>query len=438
MKKTLLLFFISVSVFSQSINKEKLDAYFIQLKNNNKLFGSSAILKEGTIIYEHAIGFADVETKKENTTSTKFRVGSISKVFTTVLVFKAIEENKLSLTTTLDTYFPSVKKASSITIKNLLNHSSGIYNFTNSPDYANYFTSKKSRSELLDIINKYESDFEPGTKSSYSNSNFLLLTFIVEDVFKKPYADLIKEKITLPLQLNNTYVGSQINLEHNECNSYNYLYENWNKMPETHMSIPLGAGAIVSTPADLLFFLEALFTNKLISSKNLALMTTIDNGYGLGIFKYPFGNQYGFGHGGGIDGFKSILMYFPDKKIGIATTTNGLSPDFDMNNLSIALLSAANGINFEIPDFKVLKIDETILNKYSGTYASQSLPLKITIKVIDGQLSAQATGQSSFILKADSETSFSFKTAGIVIEFKPEQNEMFLYQSGKVFKFLKE
>jgi D-alanyl-D-alanine carboxypeptidase len=438
MKKVLLFFFISVGVIAQNINKGKLDKYFLQLQNNNKVLGSSAVLKDGNIVYQNAIGYADLVAKQSNTVNTKFRVGSISKTFTTVLIFKAIENGKLTLETSLDKFFPTVKNSSSITIKNLLNHSSGIFNFTNSSDYMKYYTSAKSREELLQIINKYDSDFKPGSKHSYSNSNFVLLSFILEDVFKSSYASLLEKYIAKPLQLKNTYVGGKLDVLANECKSYNFIFKNWNEMPETDMSIPLGAGAVVSTPSDLLTFIDALFNEKLITKHHVDLMTTIENDYGLGIFKYPFGKQYGFGHGGGIDGFKSILMYFPEKKIGIATTTNGIGPDFQLNSLSLVLLRAANNIDFSIPDFKEIKVDVNILKSYEGVYASKDMPLKITVKEEEGKLSAQATGQSSFQLTSKSNTQFTYSIAGIVLDFNPEKSEMILKQGGGVYTFTKQ
>ncbi|MCH2033896.1 MAG: beta-lactamase family protein [Tenacibaculum sp.] len=438
MKKVLLFFFISVGVIAQNINKEKLDKYFLQLQNNNKVLGSSAVLKDGNIVYQNAIGYADLAAKRSNIVNTKFRVGSISKTFTTVLIFKAIEDGKLTLETSLDKFFPTVKNSSSITIKNLLNHSSGIFNFTNSSDYMKYYTSAKSREELLQIINKYDSDFKPGSKHSYSNSNFVLLSFILEDVFKSNYASILQKYIAKPLQLKNTYVGGKLNVSANECKSYNYAFKNWNEMPETDMSIPLGAGAVVSTPSDLLTFIDALFNEKLITKHHVDLMTTIENDYGLGIFKYPFGKQYGFGHGGGIDGFKSILMYFPEKKIGIATTTNGIGPDFQLNSLSLVLLRAANNIDFSIPDFKEIKVDVNILKSYEGIYASKDMPLKITVKEEEGKLSAQATGQSSFLLTSKSNTQFTYSIAGIVLDFNSEKSQMILKQGGGVYTFTKQ
>jgi len=203
------------------------------------------------------------------------------------------------------------------------------------------------------------------------------------------------------------------------------------------MSIPLGAGCIISTPSDLVMFIDALFEYKIVSKESVSEMIKLDEGYGLGIFSYPFRKEKGYGHNGGIDGFHSVLMYFPKDRIGIATTSNGVA-DFTLNDLSIVLLRAAYGKEFDLPVFSEIKIDENKLNELTGVYASDSFPLKITIRVVDGKLSAQATGQSSFVLKAKNDSVFTFKQAGVVLEFNREKQEMTLKQGGGVFTLTKE
>ncbi len=186
MKRFLPLLFVLLSCLTSfaQLNSKKLDSLFESLDENNKWMGSIAISLNGLPIYSKAIGFADLETKKKSTTLSKYRIGSISKTFTATLIFQAIEEKRLSLEDKLVKYFPTVENADKITISNLLNHRSGIYNFINSPDYRNYYTTKKSASEMVELISSYPSDFEPGTKFSYSNSNYVLLGYILEKIYQ--------------------------------------------------------------------------------------------------------------------------------------------------------------------------------------------------------------------------------------------------------------
>ena len=420
---------------AQSIDKSKLDSLFKILETNNKFMGSIAISHNGKIVYSKSIGFADIESNQKITEQTKFRIGSISKMFTASLILKAVEENKLKLNETIDKYFPAIVNSNKITVSNLLNHRSGIHSFTDDADYLSWCTQAKSENEMLAIIAKGKSEFEPDSKAQYSNSNYLLLTIILEKAYKKPFKEILNEKILSPVALQSTYLGGKINLKDAECNSYK-LSDKWLLEPETDMSIPLGAGAVVSNPSDLTKFIEALFAGKIISEKSLEQMTTLKDNYGMGIFQIPFYEKKGFGHTGGIDGFTSMLAYFPDDKLSVALTSNATG--YDNNNIMIGALSCFFNQPYELPTFKTVALKTEDLDKYLGIYASKDIGLKITVSKNDKTLMAQATGQSSFPLDATDTDVFKFDQAGIVMEFTPNEKKMVLKQGGGVFTFYRE
>jgi len=420
---------------AQSIDKSKLDSLFKILETNNKFMGSIAISHNGKIVYSKSIGFADIESNQKITEQTKFRIGSISKMFTASLILKAVEENKLKLNETIDKYFPAIVNSNKITVSNLLNHRSGIHSFTDDADYLSWCTQAKSENEMLAIIAKGKSEFEPDSKAQYSNSNYLLLTIILEKAYKKPFKEILNEKILSPVALQSTYLGGKINLKDAECNSYK-LSDKWLLEPETDMSIPLGAGAVVSNPSDLTKFIEALFAGKIISEKSLEQMTTLKDNYGMGIFQIPFYEKKGFGHTGGIDGFTSMLAYFPDDKLSVALTSNATG--YDNNNIMIGALSCFFNQPYELPTFKTVALKTEDLDKYLGIYASKDIGLKITVSKNDKTLMAQATGQSAFPLDATDTDVFKFDQAGIVMEFTPNEKKMVLKQGGGVFTFYRE
>ncbi len=435
MKKLIVTLFFGLlfnAVYCQSVNVAKLDSLFDALKTNNKFMGSMAMVADGKIIYSNAIGRADVEADKNLTTDTKFRIGSISKMFTAVLIFKALEEKKLSLDQTVGQYFPGIENAQKITIDNLLNHHSGIHNFTNDSTYLSYNTHAKTEKELLEIIQKGKNDFEPGSKGEYSNSNYVLLSFILEKVYKQNFTDILLEKITKPMGLRNTYVGRKIDVSKNETYSYN-AGAVWEKETETDMSIPLGAGAVVSNTRDLLKFIEDLFAGKILSAESLEKMKTLKDGYGRGMFSVPFYTMTGYGHTGGIDGFQSVLYYFPKEKVGIVVLSNGSS--YALNEMVISGLSAYFNKPFIIPSFKTITLKTEELDSFLGEYSSKDIPLKITITKDVATLIAQATGQSAFRLDALSENRFEFQAAGIILEFNVAKKEMTLKQGGREFLF---
>jgi len=425
------------TVFSQDINRPKLDSLFNILAEKNKAMGSLTISKNGTVLYSKAIGYSFIsdDEKKLSTNITKYRIGSISKMFTATMIFQLIEEGKTSLTTTLDTYFPNLPSAKKITISNLLNHRSGLHNFTDDPNYTTWMMHSKTQDEMLTLISKNKVDFQPNEKASYSNSNYVVLGFIIEKISKQPYSKNLNERITSKIGLLNTYFGSKTNTNNNESFSYQFI-NNWTQEPETDMTIPGGAGSIVSTPTDLTKFIEALFSIKLISQSSLNQMKTITDGYGNGMFQIPFYKKKAYGHNGGIDGFLSNLAYFPEDSLAIAYCTNGQV--YPMNDILLGVLSICFNKDYSIPTFNTISLKTEDLDKYLGVYSSKQIPIKITITKDNTALIAQATGQSSFPLEATEKDKFKFDQAGVKIEFNIDKNELTLKQGGGNFAFTKD
>ncbi len=421
--------------FSQDLDAEKLDRYLETLAQNNKFMGSVALSRNGQVIYQKSVGFRVVEEQLRADENSKYRIGSISKTFTTVLIFKAVEAKKLQLDETIDKWFPTIPNAKKITVGQLLQHRSGIHNFTNDPEYLNWNTEPQSRDQQVERIARGGSDFKPDSKAEYSNSNFVLLTYILEDQFGEPYSTLIERYITQPAGLKNTAVGKRIDPNSDECYSYSFNGE-WQREAETDMSVPVGAGAIISTPTDLTRFSQALFTGKLLSAKSLEKMQSVRDGYGMGLFQMPFDSRKGFGHTGSIDGFNSIFSYFLSDSLSFAILSNGLN--YDLNTIAINVLNAAFGKAYEIPDFRKVEVSEKLLKQYSGVYSSESFPLKITISHEAGTLIAQATGQSAFPLEATDDHTFRFDRAGIVLTFDKKSESMTLEQNGMTFTLEKE
>ncbi|HJY12791.1 MAG TPA: serine hydrolase domain-containing protein, partial [Flavobacterium sp.] len=337
-----------------------------------------------------------------------------------------------NLNQTIDKYFPTIKNSKSITISNLLNHRSGIYDFTNAPDYLKWNTQSQSRAKMTEKIAAGSIVFEPNTKGQYSNSNYILLSFILEDVYKKSYGEILNQKIVKPLKLKNTYLGGKISLDNNECYSYS-LTGKWEKESETDMSIPLGAGAIVSNPTDLNLFIESLFAGKIVSADHLNQMKTIKDKYGMGFLEFPYFERKSYGHNGAIDGFRSILGYFPNEKLTLSITSNGMG--YDNNNILLCALSSYFNKPFNMPSFTNIAVTTETLDSYAGTYASLQIPLKISITQKNNIMIAQATGQPSFPLEATAVNVFKFDQAGVVMEFNADKKEMILKQGGKDYLF---
>lgn len=421
MRKTLLslfAFLLAVPTFAQQhegAKFRKIDSLLTYLYANNKFMGSIAIQEKGEIVFEKAYGYAEVEAKTAATPKTKYKIGSITKMFTSAIVFQLIEEKSLTLDTKLSEFFPKIKNADKITIGDMLNHKSGIYNYTDNPDFETYNTKLQNRKDMLNRLESYPAAFEPGTKAEYSSSNYLLLGYIIQDITKKPYKDNVMSRIVTKAGLKNTYYFSKINPKKNEAFSYAFKDRKWTRTEEWSESSAGAAGALQSTPADLTKFAKALFDGKLIKKESLAQMTAIDMGFGKGVFAYPFIERKFFGHNGGIESFSSVLGYYPKDDLGISVLMNG--DDVNTNDLMIGILSCYYKLPYIFPNFKSAKIDESVLKKYEGFYTNPSLPFKVDIKLVNGVLTAHATDQGSFPLNPLSETEFNFDPAGITIIF---------------------
>ena len=420
----------------QKMDVRRLDEYFRILDSAGRFMGGAAVSKDGRTVYKSNIGFADLESGRKADERTRYRIGSITKTFTAVMVMKTVEAGRLSLDQTIDRWFPTIRNAGRITVRHLLSHRSGIHNFTDVSSYLKWNTQARTRQQLLDTLSAQPSDFEPGSRFSYSNSGFVLLTFMLEDLWGRSYEALLKKMILKPSRLKDTRYGGRIDPSDNGAHSYRKLFGKWVRQNETDPSIPLGAGAIVSTPSDIARFAEALFKGRLVSKASLEEMTKLQEGVGLGIFRIPFYDRQAYGHGGNIDAFQSTFGFFPKDGVSFSLISNASA--VVNNDVTIAVLSAVFGKPFNLPDYRVVELTPKEREVYTGVYSSVSLPMRITVSVKGDRLMAQATGQASFALTPHGDHRFSNEATGIDMVFTPAKGEMTLSQAGARYLFKRE
>ena len=432
---TLLLVLNVLVVQAQNFNKAKLDSLFTLIETNNKGWGSVSIFKEGKEIYTRSTGYANLKDSIPATKETKYHIGSISKTFTAAMIMKLIENGKLSLETKLYEFFPGINNAKKITIKHLLQHRSGIYNYTNSKDFENYFNKNTSRKKFLETIKKLGSVFKPDEKFEYSNSNYVLLSWIIEDITKKSYSVALEKFITKPLQLKKTFLPDEISENNNGATSYIYN-NNYEKQQNWHPNIVLGAGGIVSTPTELNVFITKLLKGEIVSKNLVDAMLTIQNSYGFGIIQVPFGKKKGYGHTGGLAGYRSALYNFYDDKVTVAYTAN--CEILPVNDIIIYCLNTAFNIDFKLPAFKNYKVNSKDIDQYLGIYAKRNFPIKITITKKGDKLICQGTNQPQFNLEPYEIHKFKIDVVRAKFEFIPNENKLILFQGGQVIEMVKE
>lgn len=420
---------------SQSYDKAKMDQFFDEIERNNRGMGSLSIYQDGQEVYQRAIGFENVEKQIEATSDTRYRIGSISKTYTAAIIMQLVEEGKLELSSTLSVYYPQFENADKITIEHLLQHRSGLFNFTNDEAYPTWMEDKQSNDALIEKMGANENTFEPGTRMEYSNTGYVLLAFIAEKIDGVPFDRVFDKRITKRYGLSDTYYGGKIGARADEAHSYR-LGENWKLDTETDMSVPSGAGAIVSTPSDINIFFIKLFNGEVISQVNVNKMKTMVDNYGYGLFEFPFGTKKAVGHNGGIDGFQSSAGYFAEDRMSICYISNGV--DLAINEVLIGALNIYFGEDYDIPDLKKKVISDTLLDSYAGVYSDASFPMKITIAKSAGSITAQATGQGAFPLVAEGDHQFKFDQAGIKMVFEPSNGSMTFSQGPGSWTLKKE
>ena len=433
-----LLFILNCFAQVTPVQTDLMDSFLNQLYKHDKFMGTATIYKNGTVLYDRQMGEGKIEKKNwKPDADSKYRIGSISKMYTTAMVFQLIEEGKLTLDTKLDKYYPQIKYSEKITIRQMLNHHSGIYSFTSMPDYLKWSTEPRTKEEILKRITDEKPAFKPGKDAEYSNSNFVLLGYIIEDIEGKPYNEVLNERIIKKIGLKHTNYGVGHKKDKNEAPSFLLMEGGWSLYPETDMSIPHGAGAIVATSKEMGMFATALFQGKLMPLKWVDTMMTIEDNYGMGVFKYPYYGQDIYGHTGGIDGFVSMLTYNPNDSVVITLSCNALN--YNNNEIVKGLANIYYGKEFTIPDFSSQPMDEQEGAKYEGMYTSKDLPLDIKIFYKDGGLMAQATGQGAFPLDVKGDGKFEFPAAGITIQFEElkegKYQTMKFTQGGKLFNY---
>ena len=247
--------------------ESKIDEYLQPYLDMDAWSGVISIYEGGEPIFQKAYGLADREWNIPNTIDTKFRIASISKVFTEVAILQLIEANKLSLDNTLDQFISDYPRGSEIKIKHLLNHRAGIPHLNSYPNYDDLIKYDYRITDIIDLFKNKPLDFEPGQRYRYSNSGYVLLAFIIQEVSGLNYADYLQKEILNHLNLSNTGIDDNSRILENRAKGY--MFDNAGTLVNAdyvNMSIKIGGGSMYSTANDLNRFLQSILKRKLIDS----------------------------------------------------------------------------------------------------------------------------------------------------------------------------
>jgi CubicO group peptidase (beta-lactamase class C family) len=430
----------------------KIDHYMNAAMKVDHFMGAILVARDGHIIIAKGYGLANAKSRTMNTPHTEFRIGSVTKQFTSMAIMVLQADGKLNVHDPVCKYVSKCPKDwHPITIYNLLTHTSGIPDFTKFSNYSKVRSKSMTPAQLVALFKNKPLDFKPGAKFKYSNSGYVLLGYIIEKTSGESYKRFLQQHIFGPLGMKNSGYGSSHPAGKNHARGYKGYDPTKDKyLPASYinMSVPFSAGALYSSVRDLYTWDRALAADKLLpkklheqmfapqvlvggaASKIIGGSSKVFYGYGWFI-STEFGHKM-YSHEGGIAGFTSLNSWFPDQHAYVIVLDNVTSPH--IFHIAKSLGAILFGKQYTIPKTQTaIHLPATALEKFVGTY-QLSPKFSITITRKGDQLKAQATGQPAFLIFPETKTEFFLKAVDAQISFqtndKGEVTGLVLHQNG--------
>jgi D-alanyl-D-alanine carboxypeptidase len=310
---------------------------------------SVAVLRGTDTLVMKGYGDASIDSHRAATASTVYRIGSITKQFTSAAIMRLVERGKLSLDDPMSKYLPDVPLHDhTVTIRQLLNHTSGIHSYTSEPEWQKTWAEDMTPRQIVAFVDKDTFDFAPGTGWRYNNTGYVLLGMIIEKVTGEPYATYLQHDLFTPLGLRQTSYCPSRPTDPSFADGYSSAGGTVKPAVFLSMTHPFAAGALCSTVRDLVIWQRALAGGRVVKAKSFALMTTPDtlnNGkrlnYGFGLVPGMLGTHRSVGHGGGVNGFTTSSIFFPDDSVNVVVFSNS---DRGPDPLALNIARAVFGI----------------------------------------------------------------------------------------------
>lgn len=366
LQKTVCIFLIACSISFNIVNgqtkEEKIENLLNLYTEYNQFNGSVLVSEKGNVLYKKGFGYANMEWDISNDPETKHRLGSITKQFTAMLILQLASEGKIDLQAPISKYLPDYpkKNADIITTHHLLTHTSGIPNYTAFPNFfkdesKNKYTPKEFTKTFADSI----LEFAPGEKFNYSNSGYFVLGLLVETITGKSYEEMLQERIFNPLKMTDTGYDHHETILKNRAAAYEKEGPSYVNAAYIDMSLPYAAGSMYSTVVDLYKWDQALYTETILPKKYIdslfgKYIPSWENtfyGYGWGIGEIALGNTDEkiefIGHGGGINGFNTLITRIPSDKSSVILFNNTGGAALD--NITKAILGILYNKPYDLP-----------------------------------------------------------------------------------------
>jgi CubicO group peptidase (beta-lactamase class C family) len=403
----------------------RIDPLFSIVVQSNWPGGEVLVARDGRIIFEKGYGFAQMESRTPFTDHTRFRIGSITKQFTSAAIFKLAEDGKLGIDDPLSKFIPKWPRGNEVTLRHLLTHSSGIHNFTAKPGFYDHVTEPISTEALIASFQNDPYDFNPGEKYSYCNSGYVLLGHIIEKVSGQSYGEYLRKTFFKPLGMKNTGVYRAGMPSAGEAFGYSYTNGTIVRAVNWDMSKVSTAGELYSTAHDLFLWNEAIFHHCVLSEASLKTAFTIgvlklddpthpeDVGYACGWTRDWLNGAREISHGGELWGFGSYLLRLPDYNLTVVVLLNSAPHPPEIQQWALAREIARRVLGSELPGDgkqKVVEIAPADVALAVGKYDLAGGAI-LTVTAETNHVFAQITGRPRFEIFPKSDRSF-FVPAG--------------------------
>ena len=401
--------------------EKKVDELMTGHVTTNDFSGTILLAKDGRPLVARGYGHANREWQIPNALDTKFRIGSLTKQFTAMLVMQLREQGKIRLEDSVCAFVaPCPDTWKPVTIHHLLTHTSGIPSYTGLPTFREITTVSKTTDQMIALFRDLPLQWTPGEKYAYNNSGYFLLGVVIEKITGKKYDAALDDMILKPLGLADTGYDWPGPIVARRASGYMGRGSAVRNAEYLDMQQPYAAGALYSTAADLLKWDQALYTDRLIPAAAKEVMwTPFKDGYAYGWMIVPpspatFGHRR-IAHSGGINGFSSMLIRVPDLRVTAIVLSNNMAAN--AGAVARDLLALYFGQPYTVPAPRaVVTVGPSVLDAYPGRY--QLAPNVVIAVTKEGdRLMAQATGQGKFELFPESETKFFAKVTELSMTF---------------------
>ena len=356
----------------------------------NKFNGSILVAQRGKILLQKGFGYRDVSEKLPNDPQTIFQVGSITKEFTAAVILQLADKNRLSLSDPLSKYYPDFPKGDSITIHNLLTHTSGIFNYSDTQDIWQTSSERTDEDAVISFLKSKPLGFKPGEKFSYSNSGYMILAYIIQHVTGKRYETVVTDMILKPLHMTRSGFDFTARNDKNKAKGYwTFSVAEYREGPPTNPTQFIGSGEMYSTVNDLYRWHKGLEAGKILSKKlqqQAYRRFTKEYGYGWEMLD-SIGSRQVIGHAGRmLNGFESKMVRVPDDDVFIILLNNNAAGPF-LTTIAGDVLDVLYDRPYTLPD-RPQALSAEQMHAYAGKYG-ESKDRYLEIKVIGGQLFLQ-------------------------------------------------